>query len=89
MTSETLRKRLYYQSHHRGMKEMDMLLGGFAEQFLSEMDDKELLQFEDFLAFSDQDLYGWLFEGGAAPQAIPPQLAKRMECYIHSESFCR
>jgi antitoxin CptB len=71
---DTLKKRLYYQSQHRGMKEMDMLLGRFAEQHLEHMNHEELQQFEDLLAFSDQALYGWIFENEPLPADAPREL---------------
>lgn len=71
---DTLRKRLLYQSQHRGMKEMDLVLGGFAGRFLHTMTNQELLQFEDLLAIPDQDLYSWFFEGQGIPDSAPRKL---------------
>jgi antitoxin CptB len=79
---DILRKRLYYQSHHRGMKEMDMLLGGFAQQHLQNMNEEELHQFEDLLAFPDQDLYGWFFEEAPIPKGIPGTLIEMINSCI-------
>jgi len=59
---DTLKKRLLYLSQHRGMQELDCLLGGFAQNYIESMDDETLKQFEDLLSFSDQDLYGAFFE---------------------------
>lgn len=59
---ETLRKRLLYQSQHRGMREMDFLLGGFAQKYLKEMSLEELKLFEGLLVFPDQTLYACFFE---------------------------
>ena len=58
---ELLRKRLLYQSQHRGMREMDLLVGHFAERHISSMNEEELKQFESLLALSDDDLYGSSF----------------------------
>lgn len=59
---QLLKKRLLYQSQHRGIKEMDLLLGAFAEKFIRTMEEKELKQFEALLSFSDPILYSWFFE---------------------------
>lgn len=83
--SDTLRKRLMYQSQHRGMKEMDLALGGFAERFLKTMSDKELGQFEDLLAFPDQDLYSWFFEGAPISKNAPQKLVERMNEFIRNK----
>lgn len=65
---EILRKRLLYQSEHRGMREMDMVLGGFARYHLKTMSFHELKQFESLLAISDQTLYGWFFDELHCPE---------------------
>jgi len=79
---EILRKRLLYQSHHRGMKEMDLLLGNFSQKFLGPMNEKELKQFEDLLAFPDQDLYGWFFERAVPPDGAPQKLIEMLDNFI-------
>lgn len=59
---EIRRKRLLFRSRHRGTKEMDILLGGFAEDSLGRFSDSELDQFERLLNEADDDLYGWALE---------------------------
>ncbi len=53
-------KRLYYQSWHRGTREMDLILGRFADQFLQTMTPKEQAEYALFLEESDSDLWGWI-----------------------------
>lgn len=53
-------KRLLFQSTHRGMKEMDVILGGFAERHLSVLGDDQLGRFEAVLQESDSDLFDWI-----------------------------
>lgn len=77
-----LRKRLLYQSHHRGMQEMDWLLGKFAQTHIESMGNTELQQFESLLAFSDQDLYQWFFEKAPAPQEAAPALIKALHAFL-------
>lgn len=81
---EILRKRLLYQSQHRGMKEMDIILGDFAQELLQRMSYKELHQFEDLLAFSDQDLYGWIFEKAPIAADGPQELVKMLVDFIEN-----
>ena len=54
------RKRMLFRSWHRGMREMDMLLGKFAEQHLEGFSDIQLDRFEAILAEIDPDIYNWL-----------------------------
>lgn len=57
---DLLKKRLFYQSHHRGTREMDLLLGKFAREYLPAMGQEETEKFEALLELSDQELYEWL-----------------------------
>ena len=64
------RKRLRYRSWHRGMKEVDFILGHFADTHLATFSDHQLDQFEVVLNQSDPDLYAW-FSGR---QPLPADL---------------
>ena len=63
---------------------MDLILGGFAQQFLQAMNYTELLKFEDLLAFPDQDLYGWFFEKAHRPKNAPQELIKMIDQFIEN-----
>jgi len=54
------RKRLCYRCWHRGTKEIDLLLGPFADRFTPGMGEVELADFERLLALPDPDLYNWI-----------------------------
>lgn len=54
------RKRLCYRCWHRGTKEIDLLLGPFAERFTPDMGEPELADFERLLVLPDPDLYAWI-----------------------------
>ncbi len=82
--TEVLRKRLLYQSQHRGMREMDWLLGGFAQKYAKSMSLKELREFEALLAFSDQDLYGWFFEKMPIPDHTLSALMTKISLTIRA-----
>lgn len=73
---EALKKRLAYESQHRGMRELDLLLGQFVQKFLSLMEESELNELQALLTFSDDDLYGWFFEKTKIPETAPLTLIK-------------
>ena len=52
-------KRLKYRANHRGIKEMDIILGRFANAQLDGMDDDHLDDFERLMQESDRDLLTW------------------------------
>lgn len=76
---DILRKRLLYQSQHRGMREMDFLLGGFAQENIASMTQDELIQFERLLSFPEMELYGWFFEKMPFPPHAPASLIKKIK----------
>lgn len=63
------RKRLRFRSWHRGTREMDLLLGSFADRHLSGFSDSQLERYERLLELSDSDLYEWMT--GRTP--VPPE----------------
>lgn len=66
--TEIARKRLHFRSWHRGTREMDMLLGRFADQHLKDYDAAQLERYERLLKNSDPDLYNWL----SGNEPLPP-----------------
>jgi antitoxin CptB len=59
---ETRRRRALYRSNYRGTKEMDWLLGKFAEARLQGMEALALGHFEDLLALQDPELNIWILD---------------------------
>ena len=60
-------KRLLFQSRHRGMREADYLIGGFAERYLAGLSDTEIDAFERLLDESDPDVVDWILGRAPAP----------------------
>ncbi len=69
-TVETRRKRLIFRSWHRGTREADLMLGRFAEQYLEHLSETELDLYEDLIAYSDPDIYGWLSDREPIPEPL-------------------
>ncbi len=53
-------KKIQFRSKHRGMKELDILLGGFAERYLKTLTAPQLDQFEALLDEGENDLFDWI-----------------------------
>lgn len=66
---DTRKKRALWRANHRGTKEMDWLLGKFAEAKLPAMGEAELGQFERFMALPDPELQAWLM-AAAGPHGL-------------------
>ena len=53
-------KRLHMRSIRRGIKEMDIILGGFSRSALAALSPAELDLYDVLLAENDHDLYQWV-----------------------------
>ena len=72
------RKRLLYKATHRGMKETDTLIGGFAKAQLEVLSDVQLASFDALLDEEDNDLLNWIMEREDAPKRIDSQLLNQI-----------
>ena len=62
-------KRMRMRAWRRGTKEMDIVLGPFADERLAGMDAPELDAFDALLAENDQDLLQWVLGQTTPPAA--------------------
>ncbi len=69
MTEERRRQRLRFRSWHRGTKEMDLLLGSFADAHLPDFGSAQLAAYEALLTQNDPDLYNWITGAELVPEA--------------------
>ena len=53
--------KILYRSTHRGMKEMDILLGNFVKKYVYTFNDNELNDLNELLNCEDSILYNWYF----------------------------
>ena len=67
--AEARLKRLRMRAWRRGTKEMDLVMGPFADAHLAGMDAATLDAFEALQAENDQDLIQWVL--GQAPAPAP------------------
>ncbi|MFZ2102403.1 MAG: succinate dehydrogenase assembly factor 2 [Oricola sp.] len=64
---DTRRRRVKFRAWHRGMKEMDLLLGKYADAHAETMNDDEIAVFEALLEILDRDLFKWFTGEGPVP----------------------
>ena len=84
MTPDTRLKRLRFRASHRGTKEADLLIGGFADAYAAGWDEAGLAWFEALLEEDDVDIMAWAI-GTCAPPARyegPLMVAMRRLDYI-------
>ncbi len=62
------RKKILWRATHRGMKEMDLMLGGYATQNLATMTEQEITEFTEILQVSDASLHDWITDKNPTPK---------------------
>jgi antitoxin CptB len=69
-------RRLRMRSWRRGIKEMDLILGGFCDARLDGLGDETLDLYDALLAENDQDLYRWVTGQAPAPERFSALIAE-------------
>src|SRR3954451_1670178 len=80
-----LRRRLLFQSRHRGVKELDLILGRFAEAHLAGFGIAELQQFAVLLGEPDPDIYDWLVGRVPLPARLQNPVNERLLDFTNRE----
>ena len=52
--------KLKFRAWHRGLREADLIVGGFANAHLAGFDTRQLDEFERLLEVPDQELWSWI-----------------------------
>lgn len=81
--SELRRRRIKIRAWRRGMRELDILLGGFVDAQLSALSDPELSEFEGLLDLPDAELLGWLSGATPPPERDTPLLRRIIAFHTH------
>ena len=78
-TPEARLKRMRMRSWRRGTKEMDLVMGPYADERLASMDDAALDAYDALLEENDQDLMKWVLGQSEAPEVHAPLIAELAE----------
>jgi antitoxin CptB len=72
------KRRVRFRCWHRGTKELDLLMGPFADRHLADMTPAQLDQMEDLLSTPDLDLYNWITRREPVPSHADGEVLKLM-----------
>jgi antitoxin CptB len=75
------RRRALYRATHRGSKELDFLLGCFAERNIETMNDVEIGLLERLIEVPDPEIAESLFEGNSLGEPALDTLVRRLRCF--------
>jgi len=72
------RRRLLFRCRHRGIREMDLVLGRFADAHLAALSDREIDEIERWLEIPDQQIFAWVNGAEPTPAEFDSALFKRL-----------
>jgi antitoxin CptB len=75
------RRRILFRCWHRGIREMDLVFGQFAEKEIAALSDVELDEFETIMAEEDNDLVRWIMGTWPVPERFQTPMFTRLAAY--------
>jgi antitoxin CptB len=75
------RRRLLFRAWRRGVREMDLIVGRFADAYIGVLDERSLDEFERLIDVPDSELYGWIVDAGSVPPAYDTTLLARLRAF--------
>ena len=75
------RRRLLFRSWHRGIREMDLIMGRFADVEIGTLTETELDQFEALIEVPDRDLFKWLTGEAETPSNYDTAVWRRVRAF--------
>ena len=75
------RRRALYRAWHRGIREMDLIMGRFADAAIGAMSEGDLAEFERLIEVPDRDLYLWLTGEAETPSNYDTPVFRRLKSF--------
>ncbi|HXW21176.1 MAG TPA: succinate dehydrogenase assembly factor 2 [Roseiarcus sp.] len=72
------RRRILFRARRRGMREMDVIMGRFADREIAVMSEKDLDEFERLLDVPDPEILGWITGETPTPSERDSPLLARL-----------
>jgi antitoxin CptB len=76
------RRRILFRARRRGLREMDLLLGLFADANLTGFGETDLGEFEQWLDLPDPEMLAWLLGEAPIPLAYDTSLFARLRATL-------
>src|SRR5437016_1895617 len=78
------RRKLLFRAWHRGMREMDLIMGRFADSVIDTLNERELEEFKRLIEMPDREVLAWITGECEVPQAMNSVLLRQL-LQFHSE----
>ncbi|MBV8840512.1 MAG: succinate dehydrogenase assembly factor 2 [Alphaproteobacteria bacterium] len=79
------RRRLLFRAWHRGMREVDLITGGFADAHIAALSETEVDEFERLMDVPEPDLLAWIMGQVPTPADHDTALFRRI-CAFQAEA---
>jgi antitoxin CptB len=77
------RRKLLFRCWHRGMREMDLIMGRFADATIDHLTEDEVAQFEHLMEAPDPEILAWITGEAAVPPDYDSALFRRLREFSH------
>jgi antitoxin CptB len=75
------RRRLLYRLWHRGTREMDLVLGRFADAAIGALSSEEIAELERLAEVPDPELYDWLTGASPVPASYDIAVFRQLRAF--------
>ena len=75
------RRKILFRAWHRGIREMDLLMGQFADAEIWTLTESELDDFEALIEVPDRDLFSWITSSEETPTNYDTALFRRLKAF--------
>jgi antitoxin CptB len=76
------RKKLKFRAWRRGFRELDLILGAFADAHLKELSEERVDEFEALMLHAnDQDVYAWIVGVARPPERFDTELLRLVRAF--------
>jgi antitoxin CptB len=72
------RRRLLFRAWHRGMREVDLITGRFADAHIASLSDAEMKEFEGLMDVPEPELLAWVMGARETPPQFDTALFRKM-----------
>ncbi|HEX2552867.1 MAG TPA: succinate dehydrogenase assembly factor 2 [Microvirga sp.] len=76
---DSRRKRILFRAWHRGIREMDLIMGRFADAEIGTLTGPELDEFERLIEVPDRDLFRWITGEDPTPENYDSPVFRRLK----------
>lgn len=75
------RRKILFRAWHRGMREMDLIMGRFANAEIGGLSEAELDEFERLIEVLDRDLLSWVTGEAPVPENYNSEVFRRLKAF--------